>query len=303
MASVAHGRQVADIEALRIARRYEKNDLLKGLPVPRLRISQVNISLPMILSEVIPGIPAEENDPGEISRKTVDGLREALSEEIQHLQYQEKLKSITDIRRKSIKSGYSILERMKKEDALEDFSKVFKAKLKRAFLDLELAEGKNTISDASIRYSVSEAAESALLDVIKERFFIYAMDRVREQERPESEKKNRKVGEEGDVQEKIEDGIPQSFDSDRARNSTRDILQEDYIKNLIKDVRRSAESASLISKTKAPDIYIAVDTDSIKNAGGGPDAVTRLNLVLREEGLEWLTEMKDGKEIKKLMPE
>lgn len=80
-------------------------------------------------------------------------------------------------------------------------------------------------------------------------------------------------------------------------------MDEDNTKHLIDDLRSSAESKAISKPTVPPDFYVSVDTDSIKNAGGGPDVVTRLNMVLLEEGLEWLTEVKDGTETTKLMPE
>jgi hypothetical protein len=145
--------------------------------------------------------------------------------------------------------------------------------MKHAFVDMELAESGSSI-DASIAFAASDAAESSLLHVMREIFFVYV-----------DEKK----------------GV--DFDPDKARVSTKDILKEVYIQNLVKKVRLSAEGAAVLADTVAPDFYVAVDTESIKNSGGGPNAVTRIDLVLREEGLEWLSERRDGKEIKKLSTE
>jgi hypothetical protein len=273
VASVAYGRQVADMEALRIARRYEQNELLKGLPVPRLRLSQVNISLPVILSEVIPGKPAERNDPVEIAKKAAKQLTEAIDEEIKRLKYLVDLENTPAEQKDIFRRGIRFLEKALTMDAQNLFLTVFKVKLKHAFVDMELAESGSSI-DASIAFAASDAAESSLLHVMREIFFVY-------------------------VEEKK--GV--DFDPDKARVSTKDILKEVYIQNLVKKVRLSAEGAAVLADTVAPDFYVAVDTESIKNSGGGPNAVTRIDLVLREEGLEWLSERRDGKEIKKLSTE
>jgi hypothetical protein len=46
-----------------------------------------------------------------------------------------------------------------------------------------------------------------------------------------------------------------------------------------------------------------VNTENVKNTGGGPETITRLDLVLREEGLEWHSEERDGRTSSKLLPE
>lgn len=273
VASVAYGRQVADMEALRIARRYEQNEFLKGLPVPRLRISQVNISIPIILSGVIPGKPAERNDPDKIAKKAAEHLTEAMEEEIKRLKYLVDLENTPPEQKEIFSRGERFLEKALAMGAQNFFTNVFQVKLNHAFIDMELAEAGSNI-DASIIFAVSDAAESAFIHVMREIFFKYAEERK------------------GDA-----------FNAETARSSTKDILKEVYIQNLAKKVRLSAECAAVLADTVAPDFYVAVDTDSIKNSGGGPNAVTRLELVLREEGLEWLSEMQDGKEIRKLSTE
>ena len=68
-------------------------------------------------------------------------------------------------------------------------------------------------------------------------------------------------------------------------------------------IRDEAESVAVKEPTISPDFYVSADTETIKNAGGGPNTVTRFNMVLLEEGLEWVTETHDGTETSKLMQE
>jgi hypothetical protein len=275
VSSIAYGRQVADMEALRIARRYEQNELLKGLPVPRLRLSQVNISLPVILSSIIPGKSAERNDIAEIANIAAEDLSEAIEEEKKSLNYLTKLENTPDNQKENFERGMRFLDKASDMNAENKFLLVFQVKLKHAFIDMDLAEANSNI-DASIAFAVSDAAESALLHVLREVFFVYVEERREE---------------------------ANDFDPEKARSSAQDVLKEAYIQNLVKKVRLSAEGAAVLSGTIAPDFFVAVDTDSIKNSGGGPNAVTRIDLVLREEGLEWLSEKRDGKEMKKLSTE
>lgn len=283
VASVANGRNVADVEALRIAHRYHKNELLKGLPIPRLRLYRVSISLPLILSEVIPGTPADRNDPAEIAGVAVEVLEEEIKNVTQRLKDLENQESITDEQKKSAGRYKRFLNTATKMEVRKLFRDEFSGQLKRAFLDMKLSEGDNAPSDASIRNTAAETAENAFRQVMSEVYYLYAQERV-------AEKKA--------VSKAVE-----PFDPDRARKSAKEIMEEDYTKQLIHAIRSAADGAAITKPTVPPDFHVAVDTESIKNAGGGPDAVTRLNMVLLEEGLEWLTEVRDGKETTKLMPE
>ncbi len=283
VSSVANGRNVADVEALRIAHRYHKNELLRGLPVPRLRLYRVSISLPLILSGVVPGTPAERNDPAEIARVTTDVLGAGIKDVTQRLKDMDNLKSLPDDQKNLVGHYKRFLDTAAKLEASKRFREEFSGQLKRAFLDMELSEGGTAPSDASIRSVAAETAENAFRHVMSEVYFLYAQERVAEK--------------------KAASETAEPFEPDRARKSTKEIMGEDYTKQLIHAIRSAADSAAITKPTVPPDFHVAVDTESIKNAGGGPDVVTRINMVLLEEGLEWLTEVRDGKETTKLMPE
>src|SRR5262245_65883643 len=79
VASLASARSVADTEALRIAHRYRQDELLKGLPVPRLRLRKVSISLPVILTGMIPGSAAEIQPSHVIEDAVVNGFKAAIA--------------------------------------------------------------------------------------------------------------------------------------------------------------------------------------------------------------------------------
>lgn len=283
VSSVANGRNVADVEALRIARRYHKNELLKGLPVPRLRLHRVSISLPLILSGVIPGTPAQRNDPAEIAGVTAEILGESIKNVTLQVKDLENQESITQEQKTSASRYKRFLNTATKLEIRKLFRDEFSGQLKRAFLDMELSEGGTAPSDASIHTTAAQTAENAFCQVMSKVHFLYVRERVAEK---------KATGE-----------LAEPFDPDRARKSVKEIMDNDYTRQLIQVIRLAAENAAITRPTVSPDFHVAVDTESIKNAGGGPDAVTRLNIVLLEEGLEWLTEVRDGKETSKLMPE
>lgn len=287
---VAHGRNVSDVEAMRIARIYNQNELLKGLPIPRLRIHRMSINLPIILSEVIPGTPAERNDTEEIARVVAEVFENGIKEGSEHQKKLAKYKKFAEDEKNSVHRLKRFLDFCDPEKNPGDpsapgiFRVVLSNQLKHAFLNLEHTEGSTTPSDASIRDTAAETAENTLHDIMSELYYRYIQKRVAE--------------------EKIEDDTVDEFNPERARRLIEEFMEEeDYIKQLIRNIRLAAEEAAIIKPTVAPDFHVIVDTDSIKNAGGGPDVVTRVNIVMHEEGLEWLSEIRDGKETTTLIPE
>jgi hypothetical protein len=281
--SVSYGRNVSDVQALRIALNYKKNSLLEGLPVPRLRLSQVSISLPMILTEVIPGEPPKWNNPAEITQAAVASFQEEIDDELKRLNYLANLKSLTEDEKDLYDRYVRFLEFAKEEDendkdntpAYKSFEKVVRSRLKRAFLNIESEDTANSRVDTSIRYMVGETVEIAFRNVMSEFFFRYAKTRIHET----------------------------VFDPKKAIKSTEEIMESEITERMISDIRPAAEAVAIRKPSTAPDIYVEVNTDNIKNAGGGPDAVTRLNIVMHEEGLEWLSEEQKGLKITRLMPE
>lgn len=59
MADVTHARRVADEHAVRLAEYYKSEPLLQGLPVPRIRLPEVVINMPVLLSGHVEGMSQE----------------------------------------------------------------------------------------------------------------------------------------------------------------------------------------------------------------------------------------------------
>lgn len=285
VAGVAYGRQVADIEALRIAQHYQQNELLRGLPVPRLRLTQVKVSLPLIVSEVIPGVPAVRADSTDISRAVVTSLNEAIASGKRDLREVQKQTNLTETQQRSVAKYERLLNAVTDSGAEKRFAEVLIDMVKNAFLELEISQGTPHPSAPSLRQAAADATEKAFRFVMEEVGFQYVRSRVEEER----------------SREDAAEASP--FDPDRARRSVEDVMGQEFITRLIQNVRHAAEAAAVRHPGSAPDFVISVDTDTIKAAGGGPDAVTRLSLVLREEGLEWVTEINNGEISSKLMPE
>jgi len=281
VSGVAYARSVADMEAMRIAYCYRQHELLKGMPVPRLRIQRVSISLPIIVSEVIPGTPAVRSPAVEIARTSAEALTVAIVATKREYDDNRELRK----EKKTLLSSEegTILDRLMRivdsvdgEQAISRFRDQVIVAIDHAYVELSLSEGDNP-SDASLRDKVGETVEKELHELFTEYISRYIHERA--------ELNN------------------QELDFERARMTIQQLLDHEYTKDIVQHVRNGAEGSAVKKQTVPPDFYVSVNTGDVRNAGGGPEVVTRLNMVLREEGLEWLTEEHDGKETSRLAPE
>jgi len=87
MADVTHARRIADEEALRVAERYRQEPLLRGLSVPRLRLPDVTIDLPLVVEDHDPGEEEEPADTYELAEQSSEFLSELAREENVDLPY------------------------------------------------------------------------------------------------------------------------------------------------------------------------------------------------------------------------
>ena len=281
VSGVAYARSVADMEAMRIAYYYRQHELLKGLPVPRLRIQRVSISLPIIVSEVIPEVAAVRNPAVDVSKSVTDVLQKAIDAtkkefaDIRSLRMQEK--AILTPEEEDLLSRFEkIVDLAQQEGAIQRFQGKLAEDIEHAYLDLNLSEGDKP-SDASLRDKVEQVAAKVFREILTENISKYVHQKATESDEP--------------------------FDPERGKKAIAELIDHDITTRLIRQVRNAAGNNAVITRTIPPDFYVSVNTGDIKNEGGGPDVVTRLNMVLREEGLEWLTEEQEGKTTSKLIPE
>ena len=81
LSDAAQARMQADQEAVRIARAYSQDELLRHLPVPRFRLPEITVDLPLLVSG-LPGpeeggIPVEPPSYGDVTKAVNVGLRQA----------------------------------------------------------------------------------------------------------------------------------------------------------------------------------------------------------------------------------
>jgi hypothetical protein len=281
VSGVAYARSVADREAMRIANFYHQHELLKGMPIPRLRIHRMSISLPMVVSEVIPGSPAVRNPAVEIARLAAGELERAITEIREELRESQSLvnegKAIwSDEEKDRIARFQKIIDLAFQLKIRDRFETSLSDDIERAYCDLNLREGSGP-SDASLCETVGRVAEAVTRQIFTETVSAYV---------------NQVVQANNDT-----------LDHERGQKTIRGWMDHPMTIKAIGGIRNVAEENAILKRTEAPDFLVSVNTESVKNTGGGPDVVTRLDMVLREEGLEWHSEEKDGKTSSRLVPE
>jgi hypothetical protein len=130
VSGVARARRMADEESALIAEQYRRNPLLEGLSVPRVRIPEMTVELPLLLQAYEPGRAAVPND----AKKIVGVLLEQAGESLARLKLELSRDDQTRLR--------SILERL----------------VRAAVAGTSPATG--------YREAVSRAAQQALLEVL-----------------------------------------------------------------------------------------------------------------------------------------
>lgn len=80
-----------------------------------------------------------------------------------------------------------------------------------------------------------------------------------------------------------------NWSEDDLQNIFIEVVETSVIKQFVEFLSNLAVEKTILNRTETADFHVRVDTESIKNAGT-PQAITRLRLVLREEGLEWMKE-------------
>lgn len=81
MVSLVHARRMADEETAAVAEYYKDHPLLEGMSLPRVRVPELTIDMPITLDEHEMESEAKLNNPATIQKAIGDQLRKSMSEE------------------------------------------------------------------------------------------------------------------------------------------------------------------------------------------------------------------------------
>ena len=79
MSGVVRARRMADEQTAALAEYYKSNPLLEGLSVPRIRIPELTIDMPLLIEDYVGGKAGEMKDPAKIAAAANLQLRSTLS--------------------------------------------------------------------------------------------------------------------------------------------------------------------------------------------------------------------------------
>jgi len=81
LASIAHARRIADEETAAIAEYYRSNPLLEGMSLPRVRVPEIVIDIPMLIQATEDGDPNELQDDSVVRGAVTEALLKAAKRE------------------------------------------------------------------------------------------------------------------------------------------------------------------------------------------------------------------------------
>ncbi len=81
LVSLVHARRKADEETAAVAEYYKQHPLLEGMSLPRIRIPEISIDMPLTIDALDDGEDAEVNNPSTISRSLIQELRQLKQDE------------------------------------------------------------------------------------------------------------------------------------------------------------------------------------------------------------------------------
>jgi len=81
ISSVTHARRIADEESAAIAEYYKDNPLLSGMSIPRVRVPEVSIEVPMLIEAQVEGEADQIAENSVIKKAVSNELNDSLSRE------------------------------------------------------------------------------------------------------------------------------------------------------------------------------------------------------------------------------
>ncbi len=166
MISLVHARRMADEETAAIAEHYKDHPLLEGMSLPRVRVPELSIDMPITIDEHIAAKEALLDTPTNIHKAVMTQLKTTLDDE----DILNRTESFQNIFNKEAKKALvKISEQHKNTDGKVSREAIVRAvddalqlSLKKSELHTELQAEKKTSLCQAIRHKVSSIALKAL---------------------------------------------------------------------------------------------------------------------------------------------
>jgi hypothetical protein len=157
ISGVVHARRIADEESAAIAEHYKDNPLLSGMSIPRVRLPEVTIDIPMLIDAHDEGEPDQVADSKTIRTAVSNELKASLAREGLSLAAADVKKFEAVLEQQLVKVSTPIAYRSPREAVIRAAEEAFSATVRDKVI------GKSTLAAAgrvasNLRFSASGSA-------------------------------------------------------------------------------------------------------------------------------------------------
>lgn len=165
MISLVHARRMADEETAAVAEYYKDNPLLEGMSLPRVRVPELTIDLPVTIDRHVDATSAQLDTPGNIHKALLQQLHTTLDDE----DILSSTKSFQNLFSKDVKKALDrVYEQQKntngkitRESVVRAVDDALQAALKKSTAGEEISGDKKAALTEALRHRVSAVALKA----------------------------------------------------------------------------------------------------------------------------------------------
>lgn len=272
VSGIAQARQIADVAAVNLAYAYQRHELLKGMAVPRLRFRSVDVSLPVLIRRVHTAKKPELDEASAIARRVAAEVRRRAELAAQKLRFELETENPPQEKRAAMEAFAAFWEKAADERLVFRLHAAIEAQLEQRVMRYfaDGAESPASGSESEIRAEAAGAARGGVRMVFRD--ILRPPVEALFDERPETYL---------DIIAPLplEPSVQIRFSELKGSSAYGKVLE----------AASALASDTCFRTPSAPaELELVICTDDIKNAGGGPDNVTRIRFTLLEEGLEWV---------------
>jgi hypothetical protein len=306
--SISRARVQADVAAVEASRLYRRHELLRGMPVPRIRLNRVQISLPFVVTNIRREERGQLAEPEQIAERITGDLEELLGRVNNLLKDvnaaladNEVIEPGTELHTRlsqlsaTLKDAVDIyqMSRNPKSGSYFKFPDMFTAALRTTLSEHAEAHTSDLTSDVD----VSQEINRIIVQVMRQRLAIHrqALRKKASEERKFMLECYPLILGEHPAAELV--GVPADAYPVQLHQQMLDALP-----NLFTALSIRAERYIHKTPDRSPEVEITVHTAEVRNEAT-PATLTRLVMTMSEEGLEWVTDGTEADPNWKLVPE
>lgn len=292
--SLSHARRLADEETVAIAEHYRNHPLLAGMSVPRVRIPEMRLDLPILLDDYGAGDGlrlAAAPVVRDAALAAVDAARDdggvAVSDDVR-----------ADIAERIPEALDMLSARLEREQRAPDADEVGQTVARQ----IELALAEDFLRRQRIE-PVEHEEPAEQVEPIEQAAPAERVEPAADDLEPGAREDEVELPDIGGDAVEPDGGEGGGGDDHDLRDPIGPVGQPGY-DDMMDDVRQRVSAVALEPEGAPVDMPATVVTSSVKERLGDLDRLaTRLHITLREEGMEWAVSEADGEPRAHLVPE